>query len=115
MKICFSKLLFAVSMVFLAGCGNDSPKAVAQKYQKAIVSGDINGANEISTERTRQLNVFIMSMMSEKEKAKTFADSNFDTVKIEGNKAVVTSNNGGTIELVKQDGKWLVDVNKDEE
>ena len=114
MKKSFSKLLLAVSIAFLTGCGNDDPKAVAQKWQKAIASGDIKGANELSTKNTRELNVFIMYMLSDKDK-KEVAEIKFDIVKIDGNKAVVTSSNkdDDKIELVKQDGKWLVDINKD--
>ena len=57
-------------------------------------------------------------MMSDKEAedTKAFANAKNDIVKIKGNKAIVTSSNDKRgIDLVKQDGKWLVDINIDEE
>ncbi len=109
-------LLFTISLAFLTGCGNDSPELTAQKWQKAIVSGDLKGANEISTEKTHELNDIYITKMSDKkdEITKAFAEAKFDIVKYESNFAVVSSSNveGEEIELVKLNGKWLVSLSE---
>lgn len=114
MKNLFPKLLFAVSMAFLVGCGSNNPKAVARKWTKAIFSSDLKSANEVSTIKSHKSNAFIISMISDlpDEEIKSRSEAKLDIVKIEGNKAIVTSSNDedDEVKLVKQDGKWLVNV-----
>ena len=115
MKKSFVTLLAIVSLFVLAGCG-ESPKSVAQKWQKAVLSGDLKTANAMSTARAKDVNTLIVAMLSEGgDEINTLKKAKYDTETINGDKAVVTSGNDKDtkVELVKQDGKWLVDINKD--
>ena len=114
----FFKTAFVLaSFLLILGCGGNSPKSVAQKWQKAILAEDLKTANELSTEKTKALNALLISFTSNKsnEDAQKFGKATFDVETINGDKAVVTdskSEDNYKIELIKKDGKWLVDISK---
>lgn len=101
-------------LVFLVGCG-DSPKSVAQKWQKAIIDSDLKAANALSTEKSQSCNALIIAMVSNKDHEfyTKFREKVFNKEEITGDKAVVTTDGSGKLDLVKQNGKWLVDVGKE--
>lgn len=112
--------LFAViSLFFAAGCGGNSPKSVALKWHKAIIAGDLKAANAVSTDKTTAANAMIIGCLQDKEneEVKKFLALKYDTESINGDKAVVSPSAGAEdnekIKLVKQNGKWLVDVDKE--
>ena len=115
MKKIFVALFAFISLFMLVSCGGDSPKAVVKKWQDALVKGDLKTANELTTEKSRELNGLIAGMISgDKDKLEEFKNTKYDKEDITGDKAVVSSgdDDDSKVELIKQDGKWLVDVNK---
>ena len=123
MKKYFSILLAAFSLAILAGCGGNSPKAVAEKWHKALLDGDAKTANEYSTEKTAAMNALVAGMLTSKEAKedkdiKKISEIKFEDGKIDGDNAVVYATHPEAkdekqeIKLVKKDGKWLVDMQK---
>lgn len=115
MKKIFVALFAFISLFMLVSCGGDSPKKVVQKWQDAIVKGDLKTANELTTERSREMNGLLSGMISgDKEKLEEFKKTKYDKEVIDGDKAVVSSGDEDEtkVELIKQDGKWLVDISK---
>ena len=114
----FKTAFVLTSFLILLGCGSNSPKTVAQKWHKAIIAGDLKAANALSTENAQGTNAILIGMMSDKlnKMVQEFSKATFDVENINGDKAVVTDANSNDksnkIELIKKDGKWLVDVNK---
>ncbi|HNQ61529.1 MAG TPA: DUF4878 domain-containing protein [Bacteroidia bacterium] len=120
MKIRAFKFLFLSTLLFLFSCsGGDSPKAVAEKYLKAIGSYDFDAAKKYGTEDTGKL----LEMMS--GFAKMVPDSTKDDIRftileerIEGEKAVVVYKEEGeeaevSLNLLKVEGKWKVNMTKE--
>jgi hypothetical protein len=108
--------------VIVTGCSKNSPKQVAQTWLNGFHHLDFDAAKKVSTEDTKK-------MLSQFEQLTSMlADSNkkelkkvvvtIKDIKEDGDKAVatyVTSDNPGkdqTINLVKQDGQWLVQFTK---
>jgi hypothetical protein len=108
--------------MFLASCGKNTPKAVADKWLTAFNHLDLETAKSVSTDDTKRL-------LSELEQlTKSVTDSNkkdlrkitvtIKHVKVDSNKAVatyITSDNPGreqSLNLVNQNGKWLVQFSK---
>ena len=120
MKINPIKFLSLSIVIFLFSCsGGDSPKAVAEKYLKAIGSYDFDAAKKYGTEDTGKL----LEMMS--GFAKMVPDSTKDDIqftildeRIDGEKAVVIYKEDGeeaevTLNLLKVEGKWKVNMTKE--
>ena len=63
MKKCFVTMLAILSLFIMVGCGGDSPKKVAEKWQKALIAGDVNAANAVSTTKTQALNAIAIAGM----------------------------------------------------
>ncbi|MCD6064102.1 MAG: hypothetical protein K0R82_2013 [Flavipsychrobacter sp.] len=120
------KLLLSLAATFviaiaLTSCNTNSPKAAADKFLTNLYHMDYEAAKEVATEDTKKMLDMMAqfsSMMpdSTKESAKKIKVDIKD-VKEEGDKATViytTSESAGDqkIDLVKQNGKWLVQYNK---
>lgn len=120
------KLLLSLAATFvlaiaLTSCNTNSPKAAADKFLTNLYHMDYEGAKEVATEDTKKMLDMMAqfsSMMpdSTKENAKKIKVDIKD-VKEDGDKATViytTSESTGEqkIDLVKQNGKWLVQYNK---
>ena len=115
-------LLAMVGAFILTGC-NDSPRDVAEKWGKAILEGDLKSANDYSTESTRAINAFVISMLDgDSEKIKS-AREKFEEglrkietaeVVIEGDVANIhvgdDESNPMTLRMI--DGKWKVEAKK---
>ena len=107
----FFSLMFAVcGLMLLVGC-SDSPKDVAIKWAEAINDGDVEEANEYSTERTHKINALLIGRVKEGKEV-------FDIDKLEDGKEKIDEDgaelDAGTtvIPLKKVDGDWKVDVQK---
>lgn len=114
------KSLFLSCFLIMAACsGGDSPKAVAEKYLKAIGSYDFEGAKKYGTVDTGKL----LDMMS--GFAKMVPDSTKNDIiftildeKVDGDKAVVIYKEEGedtevSLNLLRVEGKWKVNMTKE--
>ncbi|MBK9148009.1 MAG: DUF4878 domain-containing protein [Flavobacteriales bacterium] len=114
-------LLSLATTVLLAACGGGgdmTPTQVAEKYLTHLNKMEFKEAKAYGTEKTAgmlDLMAGMASMMPKNENA-SFKISG---EAIEGDKATVTYRTDGkdadeTLSLVKQDGKWLVDMAKED-
>ncbi len=118
----FTFIVLAAAL-FMAACGSqaDGPKEVATKFLTHINAMEFEEAKQYGTKETNDLLDMLKgfaAMGGEQEKPEATAFTITD-VKEEGDTATVTYKNEGaeeavTIELVKQDGKWLVNINKED-
>lgn len=120
------KTRFVLSLAvaaLLAACGggaSDTPSQVAEKYLTALNKQDFDAAKKYGTEKTAQMLDMMapmMKMMGDAAKQ----ESGFKILgeKVEGEKATVTYRSEGkdadeALTLVQKDGKWLVDMAKEE-
>lgn len=121
-KIILSMVAVAVMAITIVSCGSkSSPKEVAVNFNKALNNLDFEGAKKLGTPETGKMLDMLSSFSSMmpdslKEQAKKYKVEAKDEV-IDGDKAVVTITNGEKGEekmnLVKKDGKWLVNMSKD--
>jgi hypothetical protein len=119
----FNLIMFAAAALFMAACGGggakgDGPKEVASKFIGHINNMEFDEAKKYSTEGTAGILDMLKGFAGMAEKPETTGFEILD-VKEDGDKATVTYRNEGadsdeTLNLVKQDGKWLVDINKED-
>ncbi len=116
-------VLFVISLTIVS-CGNKSnPKDVAQKFLTALTKQDYETAKKFGTPETGKMMDMLSSfsgMMPDsiKNKAKD-VKIEIKNVKETGDKCEVTYTNTDkpgdqTLNLVKKEGKWLVNMSKDE-
>jgi len=110
-----SAALIVVSLALgMASCGGSSPTAAAKAFMAAVEKNDTKAMEKVATKQT----IALMATFGEKaaESMKKYGKITGTTEKIDGDNATVsfTFENGETQEvtLVKENGKWLVDVNK---
>lgn len=125
------KKLLSISMIVLVAftfsCGggsNSDPKAVAEDFLKALAEQDYDAAKELGTEATGQMLSMIQGMASMIPEDQMKADKEdikslkMGDVEIDGDKAVVyygtDKKSGEKIDLKKVDGKWKVDMKKEQ-
>jgi hypothetical protein len=113
--------LFAAIILVILGCGSsDSPRAVAEKFLKAMGSQDFETAKKYGTEETEKL----LDMMSgfSKMTADSIAtrEMKFEIINedISGDNAIIFYKEEGRdgelqLPLVKLDGKWKVLLSKE--
>ncbi len=114
----------AVLMLGMAGCMDNSPEAVADKFLNAFYHKDYDKARQVSTEKTIELvNLMEQFTMQQPDsvlqKAKLIKIDILE-VKEDGDKATVTytaSSMPGEqrLKLEKQNGKWLVSHSKQDD
>lgn len=118
-------LLSAASIILLAitivSCNSNTPKGTADKFLNSLYHMDYKQAKTVSTDNTKKMldmmeQFSAMMPDSSKESAKKIKVDIKD-VKEEGDKATViytTSASTGEqkLDLVKQNGKWLVEYSK---
>jgi outer membrane lipoprotein-sorting protein len=102
------------ALLLLSGCGQ-SPSKVAMAFSEEMAKGNITEAKKYATEQTGQLLDMVASMGA----MDTEPDAKFKVTKetIDGSHATVKIEKDGDeeeMDLVKIDGKWKVDVKKDE-
>jgi uncharacterized protein YxeA len=121
-KAILSVAAMLVMALMLVSCGGGGPKANAEKFLNGFVHMDYAAAKEVSTEETKkQLDTYesIMSNMMQpnaKEAAKKLKVDVKEPV-VNGDKATVEYTITGdsapkTLNMVKQNGKWLAEWTK---
>jgi len=112
-----------VCVIFIAGCGIESPSSVARKFFVAISKGDVKAMEKVATPDAMKIYSNIGDLgnkenLSDKEKEELaeFGKIKSITHTIEGDTAVVTVtlDNGQTskLDLIKEKGKWKVTFKK---
>jgi len=109
----------------VSSCGNSNdPKAVAKDFLLALASQDFEKAKELGTERTSGMITLIESMAKmAKENGQKLDETKLPEVEIgeceiDGDKAVCYYTSEGKeekINLVKVEGKWKVDMSKEQQ
>lgn len=109
--------------VSLISCSSNSPKASAEKFLNGLMHYDFEAAKSVADSNTRNMLDMIASFssaMPDSVKAKS-KDIKVDIkdVKEEGDKATVTfvtskMKEEQTLNLVKENGKWLVKMSKND-
>lgn len=113
------RIVFLILVVsFIVSCGNsNNPKDVAMKFTKYIVNEEYEKAAELGTSDTKQMINFMAMMAGDGEKSSGKSPKiKHVSTKIDGDNAVVVLSSAGEeqeISLVKIDGKWLVQMEKD--
>jgi hypothetical protein len=119
MKKLFSLVIVAIVMVAISACGGkkNTPEAVAEKFLGHLNKKEYAEAKKLGTENTKQMLDMMESFAGMDKKAEV------KDVKIENLKCETTEDKAKctytaeakeeTIELVKQDGNWLVDMKKE--
>ena len=111
--------------LMLAACGGGSPEAVAEKFQKAMVSGDFDKAASYATKASAPMlktmgSMLTGTMLDEFKEQVKGAKIRVVSSEIDGDTATVTmevTNADGeteeeTCNLVKEDGEWKVGFEK---
>ena len=114
-------LTFTFCLLLLLSCGEDSssPEAVTRQFITKMGAGDNDGASLLATERTQRFLAFrtqSMEMLGEDPEQPMIID--YIKCDVEENESFCEfccDPNGEkmTIPLVKQEGKWLVDIEID--
>ncbi len=116
----FAVAIAILSISVLASCGGGSPEEVAIQFNEAMLDGDVEAAQDLSTEETAKLMPLIIGMMSSKigemgDEEKKAALEELATMEcdVDGEKAKCgPKGKGKTMELQKVDGDWKVHINK---
>ena len=120
-KLLFSLAAVCLLAISLVSCSSNSPKASAEKFLNNLYHMDYKEAKTVATEDTKKILDMMeqfSSMMpdSAKDNAKKIKVTIKDE-KIDGDKAIVTyttseSTTEQKVDLVKENGKWLVKYSK---
>ena len=119
MKTSFLLLLAATVLLAACGGGGDmTPTQVAEKYLTHLNKMEFKEAKEYGTEKTAGMLDLLAGMASMMPKNEN-TGFKISGEAIDGDKATVTYRSEGkdadeTITLIKQDGKWLVDMAKED-
>ena len=111
-----SVLLLSVGIVFVAGC--DSPEKGFKEWKSAIAKGDVTKANERTTKDGQAVNALMVEGLKDDAKSKdafeklevvscTKKDDTHATLKVKDVEGKTSD-----LDMVKEDGKWKVDVKK---
>ena len=124
------RIIFALLplLAFAACSGGGGPEVVAEKFIKAVYTADFEGAKQYCTDETKQTIDFIAAFAAEKKDEMKKADVTIEQKSVvvaeDENSAEVTLIVHGSLDLdkgevvdakeeklqvVKVDGKWLVD------
>ena len=117
-------MIVLIAFTFSCGGGSSEPKAVAEDFLKALAEQDYAAAKELGTKSTVSLISMIESMASmipedqKKADKEDIASLKMGDVEIDGDNAVVyfstDKKEGDKIDLKKVDGKWKVDMKKEQ-
>lgn len=105
-------VLILATVFFFLACGSSGPGVVAEKFSENLAKGKVNEAKKYATEATGEM-LDLASSFGGLEVEPDFKFVIKEEV-IDGDKATVTftdkDDNESTLDLVKIDGKWLVNV-----
>lgn len=118
----FNLILFAAAALILSACGGGSsegPKEVATKFITHVNNMEFEEAKAYGTQSTKDLLDMVAGFAGMAQEKPENTGFEILDVKEEGDKATVTYRNEGAdadeiLTMVKQDGKWLVDINKED-
>ena len=121
MKKLFSLVIVAIVIVAVSACGGkkNTPEAVAEKFLGHLNKKEYAEAKKLGTENTKQMLDMMESFSGmDKDKKAEVKDVKIENLKCEttDDKAKCTYTAEAkeeTINLVKQDGNWLVDMKKE--
>jgi hypothetical protein len=109
-------VLAIVAMVVVNSLSN-SPKAVVQRFVKAIEKNDMKALSEVATPDTVQLITMLGTKVQGMIASQTGGKPKSVTETIDGDTAVVTivleDDNEINFDLVKVNGKWKVSIDTD--
>ena len=114
LKMALIAITAASLALVIASCGGSSPTAAAKAFIDAAQKGDAKAMEKVATNDT----VKLMGLFGEKlsDSLKEYGKITNASEKIDGDKAVVSLafENGQKeeIPLVKENGKWLVNISK---
>lgn len=115
--------IFAAAALFISACGGGSssegPKEVASKFITHVNNMEFDKAKKYGTEATNGILDMVAGFAGMAEDKPENTGFEILDVQEEGDKATVTYRNEGadadeTLTLVKEGGKWLVDINKED-
>ena len=118
---------FLVSCFFmLTACGGGGPEGATINFLEAMYSGDFEEAKKYATTDTKSMLTMLESFGAKDQFADKMGEADIDfkvvETKIDGDKAVCTvkmtssqedSDQDMPMNLVKEDGKWLVSMDKE--
>lgn len=113
-------LVAALAIVVLWACNSgEAPKVVAEKFLKAYTAHDYAAAKELCTEDGKKVVETIEGMSLGLTQKTSPAEFEITSEEVNGDNATVGYKMKETgaenkISLVKQDGKWMVAVTKDQ-
>jgi hypothetical protein len=119
----FSHVLLLFMVVFVAGCSRENPKSVAQKFLSAAAEMNYQEAKKYSTPSTGKLLDMLAGaeaytpdsvkkkMMSDFTIMKEYSRTDSTSIVLYHLK---NSDTDQILNLVKRDGKWLVNISKEE-
>jgi len=119
MKKLFSLVIVAIVIVAVSACGNkkNTPEAVAEKFLGHLNKKEYAEAKKLGTENTKQMLDMMESFAgaNKKEEAKDVKIENLkcETTEDKAKCTYTAEAKAETIDLVKQDGNWLVDMKKE--
>ena len=116
----FAVAIAIMSISVLASCGGGTPEEVAIQFNEALLDGDVEAAQDLSTEETAKLMPLIIGFassqtknMSDEDKKKRLEAMETMECDAEGEKAMCgPKGQRKTVELQKVDGDWKVHINK---
>lgn len=122
-KVFFSLVAVFALAIGLVSCSSNSPKASAEKFVNGLTHMDYEAAKSVSTEDTKKMLEMMQQLTammpdSVKENAKK-EKVTIGKEEINGDKATVTYTTSANateqkLNLVKQNGKWLVQWSKND-
>lgn len=116
-------IMIAAASFMLAACGGSSegPEAVAKKFITHVNNLEFDQAKAYGTKSTNDILDMISGLAGAMGDEGKPEDTSFEIIEVkeEGDTATVVYQNASaeepeTLSLVKQDGKWLVDINKED-
>lgn len=122
-KVFFSLVAVFALAISLVSCNSNSPKASAEKFVNGLTHMDYEAAKSVSTEDTKKMLEMMQqltAMMPDSVKQNAKKEKvTMGKEEINGDKATVTYTTASNpteqkLNLVKQNGKWLVQWSKND-
>jgi len=119
MKKVFSLVIAAIVVIAFASCGDkaNTPEAVATKYLNHLNKKEFDDAKKIATEETGQMLDMMKSFSgvggTQEVKEKKIENMKCETTEDKSVCKYTADGKEESIDLVKKDGKWLVDQKKE--
>jgi hypothetical protein len=125
MKNLIKNTLIVVCIFLLVSCSGNGPDVAATKFFENLNSGNFDEAKKYSTTDTKSMLSMMESFGAQDQLADLNTNTSFEVIdtKETENTAIctlkITDNETGDVEdmplhLVKKDGEWLVDMNKED-